>query len=208
MDPTTRGRHLVSEGSRSELFARPVQPGHAHRAGPGVEKDRLKALNLYRRAWGVGEDDLSYAAAARREQAEVRAELEKSLAEKDLQLQLMRKQLQQLQQDVRKTAGGTAQVTPEIDAMRTLLAKLEAERVDSAGRLASLPSQQTREPIARESVKPLDSVVEPRLVKGMITLLRADHRQPELPDPRKLQIRARTRNDRKVLHDKYFRADD
>jgi hypothetical protein len=135
--------------------------------GLGVEKDRLKALNLYRRAWGVGEDDLIYASAARREQAEARAELEKSLAEKDLQLQLMRKQLQQLQQDARKTAGGSAQVTPEIDAMRTLLAKLEAERVDNAGRLASLPSQQTREPIARDPVKPLDAVVEPRLVKGM-----------------------------------------
>ena len=136
--------------------------------GFGVEKDRLKALNLYRRAWGVGEDDLMYASAARREQDQVRAELEKSLAEKDKQLQLLRKQLQQLQENARKQAvSGSAQATQEIETMRTLLATLETNRRDDAGRLATLPAQQTREPVARDPVKPLDAVVAPRLVKGM-----------------------------------------
>jgi len=142
--------------------------GTLNELGLGVEKDRLKALNLYRRAWGVGEDDLMYASAARREQDQLRAELEKSLAEKDRQLQLLRKQLQQLQENARKQPGqsANASLASEIETMRTLLASLEAQRRDNEVRLESMPAQ-TREPVARDPVKPLDAVVAPRLVKGM-----------------------------------------
>jgi TPR repeat protein len=145
--------------------------GTLYEQGFGVEQDRLQALNLYRRAWGVGEDNLIYASAARREQDQVRTELEKSLAEKDRQLQLLRKQLQQLEGEARRRAAQagnpTPQTTQEIETMQSLLAKLEAERSGNAGRLANLPAQQTREPVAREPVQPLDAVVEPRLVKGI-----------------------------------------
>lgn len=139
--------------------------------GLGVEPDRLQALNLYRRSWGIGEDNLIYASAARREQDQQRAELEKSLAEKDKQLQLLRKQMEQLQSEARRRAAqagnSAAQTAQEIETLRSWTAKLEQQQRAEAARLATLPSQQTREPVARDPLKPLDAAVEPRLVKGV-----------------------------------------
>jgi TPR repeat protein len=56
--------------------------GTLYEQGQGVEKDRLKALNLYRKAWGLPEDNVMYASAARRENEQLRAELQKVIAEK------------------------------------------------------------------------------------------------------------------------------
>jgi hypothetical protein len=145
--------------------------GTLYEQGLGVGQDRLKAMNLYRRAWGVGEDDLVYASAARREQDQVRATLEKALAEKDRQTQVLSKQLQQLREDARRraTQGGTAaaKTAEDVEILQAMVAKLDEERRSGAAQLASLPAQQTREPVARDPVQPLDAAVEPRLVKGM-----------------------------------------
>lgn len=46
--------------------------GTLYEQGLGVPQDRLKALNLYREAWGVPEDSIIFASAAERERNELR----------------------------------------------------------------------------------------------------------------------------------------
>jgi uncharacterized protein len=142
--------------------------GTLYEQGLGVEKDRLKALNLYRRAWGVPEDNVMFTSAAQREQQEMHEQLQKALDEKDQQLKLLQKQLQEMQQRAQAAAAKPdADSAKEVDALKSWIAKLEAERRASAGQLASLPTAQTREPIAASPVAPLDPQAQVRLVKGM-----------------------------------------
>jgi len=145
--------------------------GTLYEQGLGVEKDRMKALNFYRRAWGLPEDSVMYASAAQAEQQQLRAELQKVVAEKDQQLELLTKQLKQAEKEAQRpkpapAAGGGGDAAKEIEALKSWIAKLEAERRASAGRLDALPSQ-TREPLARTPAAQLDPQAEARLAKGV-----------------------------------------
>ncbi|HTV80430.1 MAG TPA: caspase family protein [Steroidobacteraceae bacterium] len=142
--------------------------GTLYEQGLGVEKDRMKALNLYRRAWGLPEDNVMYTSAAQREQQQMREELQKALDEKDQQLQLLQKQLLEMQQRAQTAAAKPdADSAKEIEALKSWIAKLESERRTSAGQLAAMPTTQTREPVASAPVTPLDPQAQARLVKGM-----------------------------------------
>src|SRR5258706_6151717 len=68
--------------------------GTLYEAGLGVDQDQLKALNLYRQAWGLPADSVMFESAARREQEALRAELTQAVSQKDLQLQLLAQQPQ------------------------------------------------------------------------------------------------------------------
>jgi hypothetical protein len=159
--------------------------GTLYEQGQGVPKDRLQALNLYRKAWGLPEDNVLYASAAQRENEQLRAELQKVIAEKDQQLELLQKQLRQAEAEARKPAhparpapspgpGSTANPAPdgagnstqEVQALKTWIAKLEAERRASSGQLSGLAAS-TREPQARTPAVPLDPQAQGRLVKGL-----------------------------------------
>jgi hypothetical protein len=148
--------------------------GTLYEQGAGVPQDRMKALNLYRRAWGVPEDSLMYTSAAQREQQTLRDELSKALEEKDQQLELLRKQLDDLEKRQPPApkpdpaaAKATADAARQISALRSWIAKLESERRSSAGQLAALPVAQTREPVATTPMTPMDPQSEVRSVKGM-----------------------------------------
>jgi len=146
--------------------------GTLYEQGLGVEKDRLKALNLYRRAWGLPEDSVMYTSAAQAEQQELRTELQKVIAEKDQQLELLTKQLRQAEKDAQRPKpsasppSGGGDSAKEIEALKTWIARLEAERRASAGRLSALPSQ-TREPVVRTPAAQLDPQAQARLAKGV-----------------------------------------
>ena len=141
--------------------------GTLYEQGAGVPKDRLKALNLYRQAWGLPQDSVIYASAAQHQQDELRAELQKVVDEKDQQLALLQKQLQQSEADAaKKAAQPSADSGKEIQALKGWIAKLEAERSTSAGQLAALPAQ-TREPVAQTSTPQLDPQAQARLAKGV-----------------------------------------
>jgi TPR repeat protein len=103
--------------------------GTLYEQGLGVEKDQLKALNLYRRAWGVPADDLIYTSAADQKVDELRASLSKELADRDQELQVMQKQLQ----------AAEAQKNSDLDTVQRLVKKLQAERDASAKALRALP---------------------------------------------------------------------
>ena len=120
--------------------------GTLYEQGQGVDKDQLKALNLYRRAWGVPEDNLMYTSAKDREVGELRKQLEESIAEKDQQIELMNKQLKDLQ---KKSSADAA-------TMQRLVGKLQADRATSQQQLDALPrlaassrTSTTREPTAQ-----------------------------------------------------------
>lgn len=114
--------------------------GTLYEQGLGVDKDPLQALNYYRRASGLPEDSLMYTSAKNREVEEMRTQLEKAIAEKNEQIELMNKQLIELQ---KKSSADTA-------TMRHLVERLAAEKVDNEKQLAALPSR-TREPTASTS---------------------------------------------------------
>src|SRR5690606_11459228 len=143
--------------------------GTLYEQGLGVPQDRLKALNLYREAWGVPEDSLIFASAAEREQQALREELEAAIAEKDAQLGLLRKQLETLQRelDERAAAEQARRTEPnaEVEALKRWIAQLEGERRRSTERLAGLP--RTRTPQGEELLTPLPPMADERTVAGL-----------------------------------------
>jgi hypothetical protein len=103
--------------------------GTLYEQGLGVEKDQLKALNLYRRAWGAPADDLVYKSAADQKVEELRASLSLEIADRDKELQVMQKQLQAAEQ----------QKDSSLATMQRLVAKLQAAQAASAQALKALP---------------------------------------------------------------------
>jgi hypothetical protein len=111
--------------------------GSLYEQGLGVDKDPLAALNYYRRASGLPEDSLMYTSAKNREVDELRSQLEKSIQDKNAQIELMNKQLIELQE---KSSTDSA-------TMKHLVETLAAEKSASEKQLAALPAR-TREPSA------------------------------------------------------------
>jgi uncharacterized protein len=114
--------------------------GTLYEQGQGVSRDKLKALNLYRQAWGLPEDSLIYQSAAAEEQNALRLELQKKLDERDVQIGLLQKQLQQLQDRpaMQPIADRNVQTNTEIQTLRKWLQDLEAERRVDTQRLAGI----------------------------------------------------------------------
>lgn len=110
--------------------------GTLYEQGLGVDKDPLLALNFYRRASGLPEDSVIYTSAKDREVNGLREALIKAIAEKDEQIQLMNKQLIELQ---KKSTSDTA-------TMRHLVERLATEKIDTEKQLAALGPSRTREP--------------------------------------------------------------
>ncbi|HLQ13630.1 MAG TPA: caspase family protein [Steroidobacteraceae bacterium] len=155
--------------------------GTLYEAGLGVDQDQLKALNLYRQAWGLPADSVMFESAARREQETLRAELTQAVSEKDLQLQLLKKQLQELQSRLEAAAAAAAQAaaaarpapapaaaapsSAEVETLRKLVAQLETERQASQQRLDAVP--RTREPAAGAPVVAMSDAATARSVNGL-----------------------------------------
>jgi uncharacterized protein len=116
----------ISEQARSRAL---FNLGTLYEQGQGVDKDQLKALNLYRRAWGVPEDNLIYTSAKDREVNEVRAQLEEEVNKDAAQIEKLKETIR----DLEKKSSADASV------MKDILAKLEAERASSQQRLDTMP---------------------------------------------------------------------
>lgn len=142
--------------------------GTMYEQGLGVPQDGLKALNLYRQAWGVPEDNIIFASAAQREQDELRKELDAAIAEKDAQLELLQKQLKDLQEKLAKqpvAEQAAAGSTKEIEALKKWIAQLQAERRKSTERLAGIPK--TRTPTGTTELAQLPPTADERTLSGM-----------------------------------------
>ena len=141
--------------------------GTMYEQGLGVPQDGLKALNLYRQAWGVPEDNIIFASAAQREQDELRKELDAAIAEKDAQLGLLQKQLKDLQEKLAKQPAveQTADSGKEVEALKKWIAQLEAERRKSTERIAGIPK--TRTPQGTTELAQLPPIADERTLAGM-----------------------------------------
>ena len=117
--------------------------GTLYEQGQGVPADKMKALNLYRQAWGLPEDSVMYQSAAKQEQEGLRAELQKQVEEKDAQLKVLQRQVKQLQQNIDKRPAADAQANAEVQTLQKLIAGLEADRRNSSDRIAALPQLRT-----------------------------------------------------------------
>jgi len=153
--------------------------GTLYEEGLGVDRDQLKALNLYRQAWGLPADSVMFESAARREQEALRAELTQAVTEKDQQLQVLKQQLQELQSRLEAAAavaakaaaaspGAAAQPAPssaEVEILRSLVVQLEGERRANQQRLDAVP--RTREPAAGAPSVAMADTATARSVSGL-----------------------------------------
>jgi hypothetical protein len=153
--------------------------GTLYEQGTGVEQDKLKALNLYRQAWGLPEDSVMYQSAAREQQQTLRTELEQALAEKDSRLKLLEQQLDMLQKQQEAHPPQQQSANPgsnpgtnaapgsnaEIESLKKWIAQLQAERSASNKQLSSLP--QVRTPSAVAALPTISSKADARSVGNL-----------------------------------------
>lgn len=114
--------------------------GTLYETGRGVAKDKLRALNLYRKSWGLDEDDLLYQSAADRELGALRASLNSEIAKRDSQMGLLRKQINTLEQ--RASLSDSART--ELAELRNWQQSLQDEQIEEQAQLSRL-----REPSAQ-----------------------------------------------------------
>ena len=141
-----------------------VNLGSLYEQGLGVDKDPLKALNLYRQASGLPENSVIYAEAAQREQDAVKAELTRTLQQKDAQLEALKKQVDELEHKLHEQANKAAAPSPELEALRGLVKQLEADKSQAEQHLASV--SRTRAPAVEKAPEPLDPKAALRTVEG------------------------------------------
>jgi hypothetical protein len=184
-----------------------VNLGSLYEQGLGVDKDSLKALNLYRQAAGLPENSVIYAEAAQREQDELRAQLTKTVQEKDGQLQALKKQVDELERKLREQsskAASAAAPSPELEALRSLVKQLESQKSEAEQHLASV--SRTRGPTAEKAPEALDPKAALRTVQGQnigrfyaLIIGNADYRNLDpLQTPKNDASRAA-----RILRDKY-----
>lgn len=149
-----------------EKYARAIfDLGSLYEQGLGVPQDKLKALNLYREAWGLPKDSVIYQSAASAEEDALRTELQHELEEKDKQLKLLELQLKTLQKQLAAQDSRGAETTQEIADLKQWIARLQAERNSSDEKLAALPRLRTPTTSAPEPA--IDPTAVTRFAAGM-----------------------------------------
>ena len=118
--------------------------GTLYEQGLGVEKDKLKALNLYRSAWGIPQDSLIYQSAASRQSEDIRRQLESEIKQRDTRIELLERELNQLQSRLDSSSGIDESSQSEIDELKKWIDTLQSEQSESLVRLESVPK--LREP--------------------------------------------------------------
>lgn len=119
--------------------------GTLYEQGLGVEKNKVTALNWYRQAWGLKSDDLIYQEAANAQQEALRKELYKESQQKQRQIDLLNKQLQQVQLNAQES-NNIDQLNNEISELKTWIARLEVEQKEVKKQADEIP--RFREPTA------------------------------------------------------------
>lgn len=121
--------------------------GTLYEQGLGLEKNTLQAMNWYRKAWGLPEDDLIFQSAAYKEQQSLSDQLQKQLKQKNTQLKLLNKQIEQLQQNIGNQPDAS-KLEQELLELREWVANLEQEKTVTQNQYTALPI--FREPKAIE----------------------------------------------------------
>ncbi len=109
------------------------------------------ALNWYRKAWGLPQDNLIYQSAADSAQKDLRAQLQKTLDEKSTQVNLLNNQIKTLEANNKKVAADASKQA-ELAQLKTWVSGLDKERV-----------------LAKNEITKLAQVREPQIDKAAIT---------------------------------------
>lgn len=112
--------------------------GTLYEQGLGVQKDKLQALNWYRKAWGLEEDSVMYQSAANDAQDELRQQLQKTLTEKNTQINLLNNQIKGLQAKVSQSSN-SAELQQELNQLKVWVKNLESERMVAKNEIDSIP---------------------------------------------------------------------
>lgn len=137
--------------------------GTLYEQGLGVSKDKMQALNWYRKAWGMPQDDLIYQSAANRAQAETREQLQKTLDEKNTQINLLNKQLQALAANSKKVEE-EAKRQAEVAQLKKWITGIDTERATVIKELNTLA--QIREPQINPAAVTSSKTTAPDIKKG------------------------------------------
>lgn len=150
--------------------------GTLYEQGLGVAQDPLTALNWYRRAWGIEEDSIIFTSAAEREREELRRQLEGQVDEKQSQIEVLNRRLDELERSLQDSSERDADARAEASTLKTLIAQLEQQRLEDEARLTDLrtaapaPSPEagprTREPAPGQSVQ-RDVGAQPRTYRDL-----------------------------------------
>ena len=122
--------------------------GTLYEQGLGVPRDQVTALNWYRKAWGIQADDVIFASAAAREQEALREELARAVAEKDAQIDLLNKRLEELRNKLEASSQASTEAQSEVQMLNGLIEQLKAQRDDSASKLGAMPAAVAAAPAA------------------------------------------------------------
>jgi len=136
--------------------------GTLYEQGNGVEKDKLQALNWYRKAWDLPEDSVMYQSAAKKQQQALRDSLEKSIANKNYQIKLLRRQIGELQSKITNTQT-SHQLKDELQQLKDWIKSLEQEQLIAQAEYDRLP--RLRQPFKAAGSQRLESGGEAKAVQ-------------------------------------------
>ncbi len=126
---------------------------YLHEQGLGVEKDLLSALNLYRRASGLNEDDLMFAAAARERLESQERELTAALEQARQEQLVLREQVERLRVELAEQSEQASGASETIATLERLLVAASTRVDDRSQQLARIRGTQAELPAA----SPVDS---------------------------------------------------
>ena len=99
--------------------------GTLYEQGLGVQKDSIVALGWYRKAWGLPEDSIVFQSAVEQEQKSVLETLNKEIHKKDLQVNIMNKQIASLSEQL--NSQNNSELVQQVQELKSLIVELEAE---------------------------------------------------------------------------------
>lgn len=144
----------ADQGNKQGLF----NLGTMYEQGQGVPTDRVRALDLYRQAWGLPEDSVIFQETARAERAVLEKKLSQQLAQKDAQVRVLKQQIDSLQKKVKASSrkaqarnATKSSLNNEIATLKQLVESLNQSSKQVKQQLAELPP--TTQSVASSGVK-------------------------------------------------------
>jgi len=140
--------------------------GTLYEQGLGVPKDMIIALNWYRQAWGVPADELMFKTVLEDEKAKLtleqaqkqdalKLELDKKLARKDRQINLLERQIGLIASQVSKQTNNNETLAKEVEELNFMVSDLKKERQITKTESATLSEKiKLRRPVSSIAKSP------------------------------------------------------
>ena len=147
--------------------------GRLHELGLGVPKDLVKAMNLYREASGLDEDEIAYASvfeAIQQQDQQRILQLQQALDEQTRKAGSLRRQSEVLRSDLQRSQQSLKKLKSEADELKSQLNKASQETS------AAVEAQLTAKLAELESESKMTSVVEERLARAEQALKEASEK--------------------------------